>query len=143
MKIASLPALVLAFAFPVAATQVSAAELRCPATLGTAAAAPAGFERVGEPPLKPRALGSALIVNGPPGEELASAPATLAPDGEERERGRIAGTWNLTAYRDRGLLLVCRYRDASVYLRTVIPPTYAACRIVPADRNGPAQAVCR
>lgn len=120
-----------------------AAELRCPATLGAKTAVPQSFEKVGSPPGKVRKLASAQIVNGPPGEEQKPAPATLAPDVERDDDGRVEQTWDLSNYRQHGLLLVCVYDSAYSYLRAVLPDAYSTCTVRPMEKRKAAEAFCR
>ncbi len=126
------------------AAPAAAAELSCPLAVGPGTPLPGGFALIGSAPRAERPLSSASIVNGPPGEEQATAPATLAPDDESKREGRIVQLWRLADYRKEGLLLVCRYRGTAAYLRAAIPDSLATCSMtLPPSGAPPFEAACR
>lgn len=88
--------------------------------------APAGFERQGlgagrgtNSPLQ-----EVWLIDGLPGEEMAGAPAILAPDATQGRPPRAINSWQLPPGEPR--LLVCIY-GAGTWLRTALPNGLRRC----------------
>ncbi len=67
------------------------------------------------------------VLNGKSGEQRKPAPADLAPDAEHTHAGVITQRWNLSDYRDPGLLLVCRYAGTQATLSFELPDELTTC----------------
>ncbi|WP_130471512.1 STY0301 family protein [Candidatus Magnetaquicoccus inordinatus] len=63
-------------------------------------------------------LDSTQVLAGAPGEETKEYPALLAPDSETRKAKEIIQKWPLSPEEIKeGVLLICRYKEATGYLR--------------------------
>jgi len=121
--------------FALMARPLAAAELRCPPMLPSAHP---GFEQVGPVPTAHWQLLRMRLFDGPPGEELKTSPAELAPDSTSRERGAFNWTWRFAG--DEGLLMVCIYNGSATYYRARPRPLPTACSL--RKDNGVTQAWC-
>jgi len=65
------------------------------------------------------------LFDGPPGEELKTSPAELAPDSTRLTRGGFDSTWRFAG--DEDLLMVCIYNGSGTYYRARPRPLPRAC----------------
>jgi hypothetical protein len=112
-----------------------AIELRCPPRLP---GPHPGFEQVGPVPTAHWLLRRMRLFDGPPGEELKSAPAELAPDRTTERRGGLTSTWRFAGEED--LLVVCIYDGSGTYYRAGPHPLPEKCTV--RDDNGLSLAWC-
>jgi hypothetical protein len=79
------------------------------------------------------------LFDGPPGEELKSSPAELAPDTTKVERGRgFTSTWRFAG--SENLLMVCTFDGSRTYYRARVSPIPKTCTLH--DDGGLVQAWC-
>ncbi len=143
----------LAAALAILPGLANAADIACPTSLttlggGTAPPgwtlvrrpSPTGFPFAGAERPGRHALSGISVLDGPPEEIMAEAPATLVPDegGSGRPTPpRLTQRWNLSTPSERGYLLVCHYTGTAAVLTQPLPQNVRECRqTLPVDARG-------
>jgi hypothetical protein len=108
-------------------SDATAQVLYCPKSLLITEQAEPPSDWIADPGQVERPFHRISLFNGPVGEQHKSAPMELAPDDETRRGKIVTQTWRLEAYRDRHILLICRYLNTPVTLVREISEPLTTC----------------